>query len=271
VSKEKALSYQTPGPANAYQGINHDYDVIWLWLNPITRFTTFTTSTTNAIQWNGYGYSTLDQPAMDIYPVFVGWMNGDIVMTPAQAAPLNRAWAASEVWPAGQGPALTATDKLNIAKADPYWQCAKTPTACPTSVDPTRYTLTFNQDFVYQQAAPGGQPGTQAYTDTYTTTTTQNTGAQYVTSQTFAYEANFTGSGWLAKFTADLSKSSTMTWTHEWNNQISSSNSSTAILSITGPPCVVSAGRCNPVYSGSTQFDLYQDVLFGTFYLNPVN
>jgi len=188
-------------------------------------------------------------------------------MTPAQAAPLNRTWAAGEVWPAGQGPGLTAADLLNIVKADPYWQCSKTPSACPTTVDPVRFTLTFNQDFVYQQAAPGGQPGTQTYSDTYTNTTTQNQGAAYTTSQTFAYERSFMGSAWLANVTFDLSQASTLTWMHQWNNQISSTNSSSASLSITGPPCVVSAGHCNPVYNKSTQFDLYQDVLFGTFYL----
>ena len=271
ISKMTAVSDQTPGPANPYVGINHDYDVIWLWLNPVALFTTFKTSTSNAIQWNGHGYSTLDQPAMDIYPVFVGWLNGDLAMTPAQAAPLNRTWAAGEVWPAGQGPGLTAADLQNIVKADPYWQCTKTPSACPTAVDPTRFTLTFNQDFVYQQAAPGGQPGTQTYSDTYTNTTTQNQGATYTTSQTFGIERSFTGTAWLANVTFDLSQSSTLTWKHQWNSQISSTNSSSASLSITGPPCVVSAGHCNPVYSKSTQFDLYQDVLFGTFYLNPVN
>ena len=271
ISKQTTSSDQTPGPANPYVGINHNYDVIWLWLNPLALFTTFKTSTTNAIQWNGYGYSTLDQPAMDIYPVLVGWMNGDLVMTSAQAGPLNRTWAAVEIWPSGQGPGLTAADRQNIAKADPYWQCTKTPSACPTAVDPTRYTLTFNQDFVYLQAAPGGQPGTQTYSATYTDTTTQNHGAKYTTAQTFGYERAFSGGPFLASFQFDLMVQATLMWTHGWNSQISSTNTSSALLSITGPPCVVSAGHCNPVYSKSTQFDLYQDVLYGTFLLNPVN
>jgi hypothetical protein len=208
---------------------------------------------------------------MDIYPVFVGWLNGDLPMTPSQAAPLNRAWAASEIWPAGEGPGLTAADLQNIVQADPYWQCTKTPSACPRSVDPTRFTLTSNQDFIYQQTAPGGQPGTQTYTDTYTNTTTLNQGAKYTSSQTFAVERVFNGSAFLANVQFDLVKSSTLMWTHEWNSQITSTSTSSAELSITGPPCVVSAGVCNPVYKGSTQFDLYQDVLYGTFLLNPVN
>ena len=271
VSKTTTGSYTTPGPSNAYAGINHDYDIIWLWLNPLVLLNTFKTTSTNAIQWNGYGYSTLDQPAMDIYPVLVGWLNGDIAMTPAQSGPLNRTWAAGQVWPAGQGPGLTATDFQTIVKADPYWQCSKTPSACPSMVDPVRFTLTFNQDFVYQQAAPGGQPGTQTYSSSYTNTTTQNQGAKFTTSQTFGYERTFSGSGFLANLSFDLVSSSTLTWIHEWRRELTSSSTSLATISVTGPPCVVSAGHCNPVYTKSTQFDLYQDVLYGTFYLNPVN
>ena len=273
ISKQTAVADQTPGPSSPYVGINHDYDVIWLWLNPIGLFTTFTSSSgVNAVQWRGYGFSTLDQPVMDVYPVYVGWLNGDIAMTTAQKAPLNRTWAASQIWPTGQGPGLTSTDFQTIEKADPYWQCKKTPSACPTTVDPNRYTLTTNNaDFVYQQAPAGGQPGTQTYSQTYTNTTTQSQGAKNEFSQVFGVEVSFGGTVFLTKFQKTLTFSQTLKWSHEWNRKMTSTNSSTSSLSITGPPCVTPGSPCNPNYTGSTQFDLYEDVLYGTFLFNPVN
>jgi hypothetical protein len=270
VNKQTSTSDKTPGPSDPYIGINHDYDVIWLWLNPVALFTVF--PDTNMVEWDGYGFSTADQPAMDIYPVFVGWLNGDIPMTASQAAPLNRTWAAGQTWPAGQGPELTSTDFQNILAADPYWQCAPNPAACPRSVDPGRYTLvTANQDFIYQQAPLGGQPLTQTYSETYTSTTSTNQGYKYTYSQTYGLEQTFSGGIFGIKFGATLSKSSTFTSSYQYSKQMTIGTSSAASLSITGPPCVVSGSTCNPVYTRSTQFDLYQDVLYGTFLLNPVN
>jgi hypothetical protein len=272
MSKQSTIGVQTPGPSNPYVGINHDYDVVWLWLNPLALFSTFKTSTTNGIQWKGYGYSTVDQPAMDIYPVYIGWLNGDIPMTPSQAAPLARTWAATEVWPTGQGPGITSADFKLIEQSDPYWQCTPTPSACPTTIDPVRYTLTTaNQDFFYQQAPAGGQPQPQTYSDVYTNTTTQNQSAQHEFSQMFGMEEVFNVSAFFAQLKVDLSQSTTLTWTHKWEKQMTTTNTSSASLSITGPPCVIPGNPCHPNYTKSTQFDLYQDVLYGTFLLNPVN
>jgi hypothetical protein len=278
IDETVARSYSTSGASNPYVGINHDYDIVWLWLNPVQLFTVNTNASgaMTSLTWNGYGVSTLDQPVADIYPVYVGWLNGDIPMTPSQAAPLQRAWAAGETWPAGKGPAITGpgagTDFASIEKVDPYWSCTHTPNTCPTTVDPTRYTLTPNNpDFLYLQAPVGGTPITQTYTDTYTTISTQAEGGSYETMVGFAVEKTFGGSIFLADFKTTLKVSDTVSEKHTWDHKLSTTNSSTAGLSITGPPCVVSGNTCNPVYNKSTQFDLYEDSLFATFYLNPVN
>jgi len=47
-------------------------------------------------------------------------------------------------------------------------------------------------------------------------------------------------------------------------------------LNVTGPPCVVSGSSCNPAYPstadpGPTQFDVYEDTLYGAFLLHPAN
>ncbi len=278
ITKSAARGDTTYGPSDPYVGINHDYDIVWVWLNPVELFTIYKNGSGGAskVQWNGYGYSEMDQPAIDLYPVYIGWLNGDIPMTPAQAAPLKRAWAIGQVWPSGQGPGLTGpgpgTDFENIAKIDPYWECTPRPANCPTSVDPVRYTLTTNIDFIYLQAPVGGQPINQTYTENYVVSNTVSQGASYTASQTYATETTFGFSSdfWLS-FSSTLKTANTYTHTNTWDKSLNTTNSSSALLSITGPPCVVSGNACNPVYTKSTQFDLYEDSLFGTFYLNPVN
>jgi hypothetical protein len=273
VSKTSSLSDQTPGPADPYVGINHDYDVIWLWLNPVQLFRLVEDTGYNvkSVEWDGYGFSTLDQPNMEVYPVYVGWLNGDIAMTADQLKPLQRAWAAVETWPSGQGPALTSTDYLAIVQADPYWQCTPRPTACPTTVDGTRYTQTLNQNLVYLQAPVGGQPITQNYTESYTQISTQGQGASYSYSQTFAWETSFGFSKFGLTFGSTLSQSNELKWADEWNRALTKTNTQTATASITGPPCVVLGVTCNPVYTKSTEFDLYEDNLYGTFMFFPLN
>jgi hypothetical protein len=274
VSKQTSVSDQTPGPANPYSGLNHDYDVIWLWLNPVSLMTVYenTTGSVLNLQLNGFGYSTADQPNMDVYPVYVGWLNGDISIPSNVQQVLNRTWAASETWPSGQGPALSSTDFQTIEASDPYWQCTPKPTSCPTTVDGTRFTGPITgKDFIYQQAPVGGNPTTQTYTDTYMNTTTQGQGATYKFAQTFGLEETFGGKAFGIGLTTTLQQSSTLTWTSQWNNKITSTNTSTGGLSITGAPCVVSGTVCNPVYTGPTEFDVYEDNLYGTFLFYPIN
>jgi|SRR5450631_2389019 hypothetical protein len=274
VSKQTSVSDQTPGPGNPYSGVNHDYDVIWLWLNPVSLMTVYenTTSSVQSLQLNGYGYSTADQPNMDVYPIYIGWLNGDIAIPSNVQQVLNRTWAASQIWPSGQGPGLTSADFQVIEAADPYWQCTPKPTSCPATVDGTRFTGPITgKNFVYQQAPVGGNPTTQTYADTYTNATTQGQGAMYTFAQTFGMEETFGGTVFNVGLTTTLKQSSTLTWISQWNNKITNTNTSTAGLSITGPPCVVLGTVCNPVYSGSTEYDVYEDNLYGTFLFYPTN
>jgi hypothetical protein len=279
VSQSTSLTTRVPGPSNPYVGLNHDYDIVWVWLNPVQLFTLHEDTSYNvkSVEWNGYGFSTLDQADMEVYPVYIGWLNGDIPMTPDQARPLQRAWAAGQIWPAGQGPALTGTDFQYIVQADPYWQCTPKPSACPVTVDGTRLTQTpLNQDLLYLQAPVGGQPITQNYTEGYTKISSQGQGASYGYSQTYAWEQTFGASGGIGKlfkigFEETLSQSNTVSWTNQWDRFLTSTNSQTATASITGPPCIVSGSTCNPAYTGTTEFGLYEDNLFGTFMFYPLN
>jgi len=52
VNKQTTVSDKVPGPANAYVGLNHDYDVIWLWLNPVALFTEKKTKKPKQLEWD---------------------------------------------------------------------------------------------------------------------------------------------------------------------------------------------------------------------------
>jgi hypothetical protein len=276
LSKTTTESDKTSGPANSLVGVDHDFDIIWLWLNPVLPITFTAPNSPQIITWNGYGYDPNDQPGMDVFPVFVGWLNGDIPIPSDVAQVLARTWAGGYTWGTGQGPALTGpgpgTDFATIVQADPFWQCDQSPANCPTAPDPTRFTLSDNQNIVYEQAAVGGQPVTQTYQLQYQNTSTQGQGTTSTFSQGFAFEQQFTGSAFILKLTADLKESNTLTWTNTANTTITNTTTSTALASVTGPTCTVPAGSnvCSPAYTGPAEFDVYQDNQYGTFMFFPV-
>lgn len=274
VSKTTSLSDRTPGPVNPYVTADHDYDTIWLWLNPLVLLTVNADSqgaVTN-VQWNGYGFNTADQPELDVYPVYVGQLNGDLPFNSGDTKVLARSWAANEVWPSGQGPGLTSADFKVIEQADPYWQCTPNPSQCPASPDLTRYTLAqLSTNLVYEQPPPGGQPLTQTYTASYTNASSNTQGSTTVYKQTFGLEESFGGSFFGNGVQATLSQSSTFSWTTQQNTSISSQTGSSATGSVTGPPCNVVANACDPVFFGSSELDVYEDNYYGTFLFYPVN
>jgi hypothetical protein len=174
-------------------GVDHDYDVIWLWLNPLLNFTIFSDSPKN-INWTGYNFDADDVPEMDIYGVYLGWLTGRLGSPgpgSSDFAPLARTWAGlpsnGQIWPSGTRPSLlnasgTAIDPTvgaAIAASDPFSNLSYTvtiPAGTQTSSD-GRFTLTGNQVVDYVQPGPGGQPYTQTLGESTTKTQTQGQGA----------------------------------------------------------------------------------------------
>ncbi len=275
INKTTTESNKTSGPANSFSGIDHDYDVIWLWLNPVVPITFTNANNPNALTWNGYGYDPHDQPGLDIFPVFVGWLNGDIPVPPDVAQVLARTWASGYIWGPGQGPGLTGpgigTDFATIVQADPFWQCDQAPANCPTTADLTRFTLSNNQPLIYEQAPVGGQPINQTYQLQYSNTSTQGQGTTSTFSQGFSLEEQVGGLFGIG-LSMDFKQSNTLTWTTTANTSITNGTTSTASASITGPTCTVPNGgnTCSPEYDGPAEFSVYQDNQYGTFMFFPV-
>jgi hypothetical protein len=274
ISKTSQQSDKTSGPADSFVGIDHDYDVIWLWLNPIIPLQ-IDPSNPNSLVWNGYGYDPADQPKMDIFPVFVGWLNGDIPIPPGDAAVLARSWATGQTWAAGDGPGLTGpgagTDFAVIAQADPFWQCTPNPQACPTTIDAVRFTSTNNPPLIYQQAEVGGQSLAQTFMQNYANTDAEGSGTSSSFSQGFGLEELFAGHLFGIGVQTDIKESNKFTWNNSNLKTITTGTQDQAAVTITGPTCTVPSGAnfCSPEYNGPIEFAVYQDNQYGTFMFFP--
>ncbi|MGH9686882.1 MAG: Kelch repeat-containing protein [Candidatus Acidiferrales bacterium] len=280
VSFETSTAEKTFGTGSYWAPVNDDYDTIWVWLNPAVIFTVSNGQAT----WNGYGIDEADQPGMDIVGISLGYLNGDFgSMPPDLQTSLNRSWAANQL-PSGQNPAITSADYPQIASADPFSVSSYGPDQIgsdpPSPETPDhRFTMsscTQQQSFDYLQAAPSQNPPIYSCTLAYTNTSTQAKGISSTSSRAFSYDSSF-GGGWFATFSLDLKNSTTLTWTTQEQSSVAASTTSTASLSVQGPPCnnqVYGQGPCIPVYDSSgtepTQFYVYQDNMWGTFMFAPV-
>jgi len=98
ITKSQSTQIQVPGPNK--DGIDHDYDRFYLWLNPIAEFVI---DSTNKITWQ-LGY---DGPAMIIQYVTVGWLKDPSTMPPSVKKLLDDA-------------GLTEGDYKNILSTNPF-------------------------------------------------------------------------------------------------------------------------------------------------------
>ena len=253
------------GPTSSL-GLNHDYDVIWLWLNPLALFDVLPGP--NTVTWTGYAYDGNDIPSMDVYPVYAGYLNGHFSIPSDVAQVLARTWATGQTWGTGQEPGLTTQDFATILAADPFSDPSYTmsvPAGSLTSSD-GRFTVTSNQDVSYVPPPPGGNPITQNYIATYSTTETQGQSAKHThqvawsldASVTVGFKTHFTPS-----LTVDTQKSWTTTTSSQWSTTRTNTNTQSASFSVTGP-----AATDN--YTGPTEFVVFQDNIYGTFMFYPV-
>jgi len=283
VSFQTSTSEKTFGTGSYWTPVNNDYDTVWVWLNPVLIFST----SGNIVTSNGYGLDELDEAAMDIVGIQLGYLNGHFgSMPPDIQTSINRTWAAGQIWGSGQGPALTSADLAQIAAADPFSVATYGSTEIgfspPSPETPdsrfTMSTCTAQSSFDYVQAAPSQVPAIFTCTLAYTNMSTQAQDISSTYSQTYSVDVSFTGSEFLSNFSSDVTSASTLSWTIDSNSSVTTSNTSTASLSDQGPPCnnvVQGQGPCVPVYDSGgnqpTQFFVYQDNMFGTFMFAPLH
>ncbi len=265
---------------NVNSPVNHDYDLIWLWLNPVTTFS-IDPNFPQAVYWTGYGYDENDQPGMDIYPVALGYLNGDLgPLDPSSAAVLARSWANnSQVFGPGQVAGITPADYPDIASADPYstpgYGVSLQPGISPATTTDGRFTISggpnnVNSSFDFVQALPGSSPLTQSYQNSYSNASTQGTSSTKTHQTSYSVDKSIDGTGFLVNFSANVKQEWMYTTTNTTNSSLTNTQSQVDMLSITGPACNSATAPCVPTYSGPGEFNVYQDNLYGTFMFNPL-
>lgn len=274
VSKTSTVTYNTSGTGNAFSPVDHDYDVIWLWLNPLMLYSVDTTSPAN-IQWNGYGYDSNDTAGPDVYGVQVGWLNGDWGDNQSVDHVLARGWVTTNepgmIWPSGDGPGITRTDIAQILQADPFASGTYSlPSPLPSTTADHRFTqIPYPPNPVtYTQAGPGNGGGiTTTYDLENVNTSSEGRGTTTSFQQSFGVEEGFSASAWFNSFSVNLSvsKVQTLKWTHSWEDTLTTTKTLSQALSVTGPGCPQTSPPCVPTYTGPGQFIVFQDNQFGTF------
>jgi hypothetical protein len=267
-NKLSTLDQIVKGPATNSIGLDHTQDTVTIWLNPAVQLTALTTASKPALQLNNYFYDTRDglgTGPMDTITLSVEQLlNFSLIKNQNQINQLMRAWSPNLA--DGSSPGLTSTDLAHIAAADPYSSTSYSPTfqvyADGTCSTDGRYCKSTNADIQYSSPAEGGQGGTTKYMEGYTATATEGQSVKSTYSTGFTLEIDASG-GFLADFTADLKTTNTLTWINQWSTQTSQTSGQSVTTSITSP-------SYSDNYLGMTEFEVYQDNLYGTLMFLPV-
>ncbi len=256
VTTASTITNEIRGPGISAAGIDHIYDVIYVWVNPKLSLTT--TNTTTKLVWNGYSYDARD-PAneMEVVPIYVYQLQNPSLMSAGEVNSLARSWD-----PVLGG--LTTGDYTTILARDPF---ITNPSFDPNSDGSGRFDLTGNTTFTYEPPPPGGQPITQTYSLTYSTTSTAGQAATDTYTTSSAIDTSESAGFNLAKFSATISndfKSTTsLTQTSKYNFTDTTTIGQGASLSITGP-------LSTDGYTGPIEVQVWKDNVYGTFMFYPV-
>lgn len=261
-SVQTTTGYKTLGVPDILDPVDHDDDMIWVWLNPLVLLKV-NQDIPGAVQWNGFNFDSDDGPGMDVYGVHVGELKYGLES--GSQDEFARLWAAAQTWPTGAGPALTSADYLQILQADPFSNDEYTlPETLPQVTPDGRFTLAGtgcividNQqfcgtsNFVYES----GVDDTFTLQNVNSTTVGQGTNTSF--QQMFSVQEQFT----LGPWSNIWKQSDTLTWSNTSQENLTTTQTLTNNLQINGP-------TTSP-YVGPPAFYVYQDNNYGTFMFAP--
>ncbi|MGB8525208.1 MAG: kelch repeat-containing protein, partial [Candidatus Acidiferrales bacterium] len=251
-----------PGPASNSVGLSHQFDKIEIWLNPVADFQ----ASGSNVNLSNYFFDLADTSKnMDTITLTLQQLqNPSLITNQNQIDQLMRSWALP--LSDGSSPGLTSADLLNIAAADPFSVPSYSPTftvyADGTCSTDGRFCLSNNTDIQYASPQQGGQGNILKFVEGYTKTATEGQSVKDMHSVEFSVDDNASG-GFLGLFTVDLKTSTTLTFGNQWSTQTSVVMGQTVTTTIT-PPLFTDN------YTGPTEFDVFQDNIYGTLMFNPV-
>jgi hypothetical protein len=224
IKKSTASEIAAKGPG--VDGIDHDRDQIWLWLNPKLRVTVTPTSASWTLQ---------DAQTADIQFLFVGHLKNPALIPPGVLQRL-------------QAFGITPQDYPVILKADPFANGA-------TTLDTNRYQ-SLHTTFPYEPPFAQGDPPTTLKTTLSNATTNNATSSvqnDYTVGLSISGSTNF-----LSLFKASIKAESNWTWTDVSTTANSSSTTESAAVTVGGP----SFGYTGPTDMGVYYDVLYKTFLF---------
>jgi hypothetical protein len=224
VTKTAGYTLTVPGPD--VDGIDHNFDLYYLWINP-TMPMFFDPG--RGVQWG-----LRNDEVMEIV-----WVTG---------GDLTKGVFSPDVQRRFDKIGMTRADYDNILSANPF--STPTPPGSPgAQPDPNRYQP-LGQTFPYE-ASSSGPTKTYTASKTKSQTWSNSSELQYQVSVGVSADAEFEG-----LFEASLSVSNTMTWTHSNTINNSSENSQSASVTIANP---------SPGYTRNELVEVYVDTVFNTF------
>ena len=243
------------------QGVDHDYDLVYVWLNPAVLLS----FTGNAVITGGYYYDQRDGETpetcngqtysgvtgMDVVPLTIGQLRGTQPITD-QCLQVRL----SRPWDTALG-GLTTEDFQQIAVADPFYG---NPSYNPNT-DTTSGRFDVPQgSTIFTFVEGSGTP--QSYSSSYNTTSTKGQ------STSTAYSVGFSISGdasaaFLAEVDRKITISDTFTYTNTWSQTVTSGTTQSDSFTIVPP----AAGT----YPGATNIQVWKDNIYGSFMFFPEN
>jgi hypothetical protein len=241
-----------PGPASSGVGVDHDFDTVYVWLNPAVQLFLSGVSVTN----QGYNWDERDTvTGMDVIPLTIGQLRGVQAIAADTQARLNRTWD-------GNLGALTSTDLLAIALADPFFG---NPSFNPNTDTSGRFEFPNGVRLLmnYVPEPAGGQATGQTYTSSYTSTSAagQSASTMYTVGYAVAggVDANF-----LVSLSGNVRVSGSYSYTDGWSSTATSGTTQAANFTIF-PPLM------SDNYTGPTAIQVWKDNVYGSFMFYPEN
>jgi len=261
INKTSSTDLKVFGPTSGAVGLNHDFDLVKIWLNPVVNFK-FTDASHVQVTSN---FWDVHDPCdcMDIVLIpLIELKNPSLITNPNELNQLARRWASN--LQDGSAPGLTNADLLAIAAADPFSDPAYSPTLAPGAPCTTdgRFCKSINTNVQYSVPVQGEGPITNAYSWNYTVTDTTGRGAKDTHSVGYTIDTNFSA-GFLGDWSIDIKNSQTLTWVNAWSTLNTNTTGQSATASITGPAFADN-------YTGPTEFILMQDNIYNSFMFLPV-
>jgi hypothetical protein len=250
---QESLGTTIAGPLSSSIGVDHDFDVIAILLNPEVSMSI---TSANSVAINGYFLDPRDPlAAPDVVFLTVGQLNGTQSILGGTPAALNRTW----------DPILGALDTADFAeivKADPF---ATDPGFNPTSDTTGRYSIPGGGEVVatYEPEPEGDGSSSMMYTSSYNTTnTTMQSGSDKYTVG-YSIDTNLSASFFVSGM-GNIKASTTFSYTNTWSSTVTAGTTQSANFTIFRP-------LFTDNYTGPINMQVWKDNVYGTFMFFPVN